>query len=240
MAEGQQQAATPPFALTPARARVGVLDYTRDTDADIYKDGSKPISPLFDLDKDNLRCFLNKVANRVQKFNWNNICFIRVGNESRNLLMDYGQIALTDVHNQAQQWLGQPTRNAQNSQMMYECLSNSLTKAAFDKVSAEADSYTYTMGDQQYEDGPSFLKCIISETEVDTRATTSLVRYNLSTLDKYMVTVKYDIIAFNEYVKDQRKVLVSRGEDVTKHKMVLEISNCCTGVKNLLRRKIFS
>ena len=30
-----------------------------------------------------------------------------------------------------------------------------------------------------------------------------------------MVTVKYDIVAFNEYVNDQRNVLISRGEDTT-------------------------
>ena len=62
---------------------------------------------------------------------------------------------------------------------------------------------------------PLFLKCIISKSEVDTRVTTSLVRANLSNLNKYLPSIKYDIEAFNNYVIDQRKILIARGEDTT-------------------------
>mmetsp|Transcript_26511 Transcript_26511/g.47908 ORF Transcript_26511/g.47908 Transcript_26511/m.47908 type:complete len:172 (+) Transcript_26511:524-1039(+) len=47
---------------------------------------------------------------------------------------------------------------------------------------------------------------------IDTRATSSLLRENLSSLDTYMATIKSNIEEFNEYVKQNYEGLLARGE----------------------------
>ena len=203
------------FALTPGLIQDDVLDYRDPNERKVYKDAIVPIDPVFDLDPTHLKNFLEKMSQKVRNFNWFNICKIRVGNATKDLIRDYGQITINDINVTARDWLGQPTRDAQNSQMMYDCLAASLTTTAFNKVSTIAHQYTFVINDQVHKDGPSFLKSIIMKTQIDTRVTTSLVRANLSSLDAYLPTINYDIEAFNEYVTDQRDLLIARAEDTT-------------------------
>ena len=55
------------------------------------------------------------------------------------------------------------------------------------------------------------LKVIIEAAHVDTRATLTNIRLNLSSLDKKMVELSSNVKTFNTYVKNQRRALPARG-----------------------------
>ena len=49
---------------------------------------------------------------------------------------------------------------------------------------------------------------------IDTRSTASHLRETMSSLDKYIVTVDYDIETFNHYVAVQKSALLAQGENL--------------------------
>ena len=61
-------------------------------------------------------------------------------------------------------------------------------------------------------DGPSLFKVIISKAHVDTCATSTVIRMNLSSLDTYILKINCNILTFNEYVRAQVYALAARGE----------------------------
>jgi hypothetical protein len=61
--------------------------------------------------------------------------------------------------------------------------------------------------------GVTYVKLLLQQAEVDTRATASCIRKNLTQLDQYMLReAKNNITKFNNYVNDQRNTLSTRGE----------------------------
>ena len=61
-------------------------------------------------------------------------------------------------------------------------------------------------------DGPSLFKYLVDAVNIDTRATVTNIRTNLSNLDSQISALNFDIEKFNLYVKEQRKQLQSRVE----------------------------
>ena len=65
-------------------------------------------------------------------------------------------------------------------------------------VIADYDDYVFeTEGGTKVCKGPSFLKVIIRNTTVDTRATVFHIRENLNNLEAKMLDISYDIDVFN-------------------------------------------
>ena len=60
--------------------------------------------------------------------------------------------------------------------------------------------------------GPVFLKVIITAVHIDTRATVSHIRTNLTNLDDYLQSIGFNIQKFNHYVKGQHSALSTRGK----------------------------
>jgi hypothetical protein len=148
------------------------------------------------------------VKQRANVFNWSGILTFTVDGVARNLLVDYGQIPIADMRTQVTTYIDQPNRDAQNSFMMFECLSKSLTVEALNSVLSEVTDYTVN----DIPSGPLFLKVIIRKAYIDTRATTAHVRTSLSCLDSYILTINCDIKLFHDYVRGLRNDLAARGE----------------------------
>jgi hypothetical protein len=123
-------------------------------------------------------------------------------------LTSYGQISAANVKAHVQTYIDQPTRDAQNSFMMYECLTKSLTGPALNEVITETATFTVN----NIQSGPLFLFAIIKKAAINTRSTTTHVRTNLSSLDKYILTIDCDIHLLHQYVKGLKQDLVARGE----------------------------
>jgi len=100
------------------------------------------------------------------------------------------------------------TRDAQNDIQIYACLINSLTELGKSRV--YVDSIRYTVNGQP--NGLLLLKVIVQKSHIDTRATVTVIRTRLSSLDAKIADFSDDIVEFNKYVKTQRTNLEARGE----------------------------
>ena len=87
--------------------------------------------------------FLASVADRARRFHWTSILTIPVaGGVSRNLIKDYAQVTATEVRARATTYQGQQTRDAQNSDMLYYFLIESLTETFKAQVLLFVDNFT--------------------------------------------------------------------------------------------------
>ena len=110
-------------------------------------------------------------------------------------------------------YLAANDQNAQNSDQIFNCLRQSLTPEVYSKVANEKQTYTIRVRNEDVYDGVCFLKAIIDIAYTNTRSSATVIRYNLSSLDTYMATLKdSDIVAFHRYVKDNVNKLAAAGE----------------------------
>ena len=200
-----------PFALAPSLVDNDPIDYSRPAGIKLYKANTEPFPVKFDGEPKNLRLFLEQVKERARTANWDTLLTVldsSVPPVGRDLVSEFGMVSLANVTTHAQVYIGQPTRAAQNSSQLYECLTRSLTEEAKMRAINNRSQYIVT----GTPDGPLFLKTLIMLSHIDTRATSAHIRKNLSSLDTYMSNVSSDIVKFNEYVKLQVVELAARGE----------------------------
>jgi len=69
--------------------------------------------------------------------------------------------------------------------------------------------------------GAAYLKVIIREAQIETRATVLHLRGKVSSLDNDISTISFDIVKFNEYVKDLMDSLTARGDTTHDSRMSL-------------------
>jgi len=131
-------------------------------------------------------------------------------NDPRNIITEYGCLTTRTLEADADSWVDQETRKAQNNHMMVECMMASITEACFYKISNEDAKYKQ----KGVKVASLLFKLLMAKAIVDTRATTYQLRHNLSNLDNYMSTVNSNIEIFNVYVKNSVEGLKARGEKV--------------------------
>mmetsp|Transcript_31163 Transcript_31163/g.47541 ORF Transcript_31163/g.47541 Transcript_31163/m.47541 type:complete len:118 (+) Transcript_31163:174-527(+) len=85
---------------------------------------------------------------------------------------------------------------------------NSLSPAGKAKVSAWRQQFTFN----RLKSGVALLKVIVRESQLDTSATISTMRTQLSSLDSYVRRVGCDIDKLNQHVKELAQELYARGE----------------------------
>ena len=211
--------APPPiFALTPGVSNIAnPLDYSTKSGVMNYQRGTEALSIKFDGEVASLTTFIEKLSDRAIEMGWGhphaNILDISTTVAGivtdYNLLEQFGQVKLQDVIDHATDtWIGRQTRAAQNAVMMYYCIMASITEEANVKVLTETDKFIIN----GIPDGPCLFKYLVDVVNIDTRATVTHIRTNLSNLDSQISALNFDIAKFNLYVKEQRKQLQSRGE----------------------------
>jgi hypothetical protein len=197
-----------PYALTPALLEARYLDYSVVNDIKLYYKAVKPLSVKFDLSGDNMREFLNVFYCRAKDVNWLMTLTVPVGAVNYDLIRQYGSITLLEVRAYASTYVGTQSRHAQNSNQIYACLIESLTTEARNRVVLETENYTVT--DEL--DGLLFFKVIVGLAHIDTRATITVIRTRLSSLDVKIADFQDNIVDLNAYVKNQTDSLHARGE----------------------------
>ena len=216
----------PGFALTPAQAARGIIDMTESTSIKLWSRATKALSAEgYDCDPSGLHSFLNRLSDRAYEFGWEQEMFgilnvpERLGDpnsEQLNLLTNYGRIRIGDILAYERTYIGTQSRRAQDNAMLYHCLVNSLSQAGKGKVDVWKKQYHVTlpaaMGTETFKSGLLLLKIIIRESHLDSNATISTIRKQLSNLDDYMPTIKCDITKFNAHVKSLIENLGVRGE----------------------------
>jgi hypothetical protein len=207
-----------PFALTPAIAIPGVIDYTTREGQKLYSNATyKMDDEPYDCQADGLYQFLATLHLRAQEFGWNDPIngILQIPEDATDpnsntiyLIDNYGQIPLTTIREFEASYLQLSCRPAQDNIMLFKCLMNSISKEAKNKILIWRNQYSIN----GYSSGNLLLKIIIRESHLDTNATTSSIRTKLSRLDTYIVTIASDITKFNGYVRFLIDSLAARGE----------------------------
>src|SRR5210317_1327767 len=220
-------AAQQAFALTPGQANQGILNWTTVQGRDIYKLATAGLypndDPKYDGTADNLSTFMSYVKERSIDFGWSdeegilsivlNPVAVAGGAEAdcSNLLDNYGQITMDQVRAHVQVYVQTPTRLAQDSNMLYKALVNSLDKEAYNKVRMKSSEYTV----EGYLSGELLLRTIIREAHTDTNATLKMIFVKIRLLPEYLTKFKGDISKFNLYVEGLIKSLEKQGATST-------------------------
>ena len=210
-APAQQQPGA--FAMTPGQANAGNhIDYTTATGIKLWNEATAPLPNKFTADGVDVNQFSEAMLERANKSGWTNqiadiINIPDDGNVSRNLLTEYGRLTINNIKTYGSNYINTQSRQAQNDMQMYHCIKNSLTDAAEKSILSERDKYH----NHNQPSGPLLYKLLMQKAIIDTIATESLFRENLTNLDSYMSSVKSDIKVFNEYVKLNYEGLRARG-----------------------------
>lgn len=181
------------------------IDYSTKENQAMYRAATEPLDIKFDGSSTGLKLFIDQITTRAAQYGWNTTF--------GNLLTKYGEVSMTDLKTKAQTYLAQEGRDAQNSDMIYNCLWRSITSDVMAKVTTEVDRYTVTIQGEAIYDGLLFLKIIIDQAYTNVRTTAATLRSNLSSLDTFMTTHKdSNIETFNAYVKETVIKLNACGE----------------------------
>jgi len=208
------------FALTPGLTSDQPIDYSTTWGLKQWTESTKKLSDnLFDGSPQNLKMFLERLASRVVTAGWKTITKV----DGKDLLTQYGTISISDCKAAAQGYLkldkdGELVINKQSqmSTQMLTCIQASITDECALKVVTSGETYEVEVknGDEKemVQDGPSYLRILISRVTIDSRSTVSYIRRALSELDDYMTSIDYNVTAFNEFVRLQLDALTARGE----------------------------
>jgi hypothetical protein len=163
--------------------------------------------------------FCEALSKRANKSGWNLAgADIIMTNDSstpaiqRNIITEYSRLTVAEITAAVEGWITNESRRAQNNMQMFTCIMASLTKEGRIKILAEQDKYHVGQGANRHACAALLFKLLMQKAVIDTRATASLLRENLSSLNTYMSMVKSNIEQFNKYVKVNWEGLKARGE----------------------------
>ena len=119
------------FALGPGRSHA-ILSFddpnTGATATKLYNKAIAPLEAKFDGEADNLAVFLASIRDRARRFNWHWLITVPIDDgTTRNLLTHYGQVSLDNTRAHVATYVNTLTRDAQDNDMFYYFLSDSLT-----------------------------------------------------------------------------------------------------------------
>lgn len=129
--------------------------------------------------------------------------------ELKNFLQHYGMFSESTLRAFGEsQVIPKKSRANQNNHQQCQCVYASLTKAAINKISCW--STDYHVNGVPY--APLMVKVIIREAHIVSQSAIRILREELSSLDKYMMTIGSDITKFNAYVNSKLIALQAQGE----------------------------
>jgi hypothetical protein len=172
------------FALTPARVTNTVLDYNNSVATKIYKGAIQALAPEFDVDADGLNMFMAALYSKSREYGWDHILEVPRDLQAPmmdlvNVLTNYGELTLEHLQTFAATYVAMPTRVAQHSIMLYECIWNTLSKIGRSKVWIWKEQFHIN----SIPVGILLLKIVIREAHIDTNATVRHLREKISSLD---------------------------------------------------------
>ena len=116
----------PVFTLGPGEDNT-ILDWSIPANTKLYYKAIAALDNKFDGTLEKFIAFLASITSRARQFGWNSILTIPVAMDTRELQSDYGRISMAEINGHAATYTGTQTRAAQNSEMLYDFLMNSVT-----------------------------------------------------------------------------------------------------------------
>ena len=205
--------APPAFALGPGHSHA-VLNFdnpnTGSTATKLYNKVISPLEEKFDGEADNLAVFLASVHDRAHHFSWHHLITVPIDDGmTRNLLTHYRQVSIENTRAHAATYVNTPTRDAQDNDMFYYFLLDSLTNKFHTTVLCYADVYTVT----NVPVASLLLKQVIILTRVDNPASTMHIREMLIESKHKLLLLKGNITEFNQWVHKQMGRLHAREQE---------------------------
>jgi len=205
-------------AMAPARVSRDPIDYSTRTGAALYDRATKSVfvdpKNQYDLESSTLMNFLDAIARRSRECGWEIFTIANAAGDAKNLLTEYGDLTTTEVMTHATAVLGGApvTRAAQEEAQLFVCINNSLTQGAIDVLNLQEPKFLVAASNEYA--GTCYLRVIIAEAQVDTRATTNLLLGQLTSgLPDIMAKKGGNIKAFNQEVKSVIRRVKRRGTD---------------------------
>ena len=207
------------YARNPARISTGVINYQSKQGSILYQQGIKSLyedsKERFALTGD-LLGLIDHLNRRSKAGGWS-IFDINVGTATapliKKFLEEHGQVSLEQLMTYVESYTDPTvalTRDAQEDEQLFQCLMASIDKDAKEVVALRESEYTVN---GEYS-GVLLLKIIITEAQVDTKSTTTLMWQKLSSgLPDLMAECGSNVKAFNQEVRSIQKKLTARGQD---------------------------
>ena len=204
------------FALSPAMAHNGIIDYSTTQGRKMYSAATAKLSEdLYDCNAEDLYTFLKALKERAREYSWDmdGVGIMSIPDDPVNPTMfksmidNHGEIDIETIRAFEEVYVQGRSRSAQDAALLYKCLMNSISKEGKKKILVWEDQYQIG----RYGSGNLLLKVIVRESHLDTNATSASIRKKLTNLDRYLPTIGQDITKFNTYVK-LLDGLRSRGE----------------------------
>jgi hypothetical protein len=145
--------------------------------------------------------WLIQVQDKVSMYTWTSILTVK----GKLLTQNFTEITMKDVRALAQVYQDKSSREAQNSEMLIQCLKASITRSVYNKVYLQREKYIILRKNtfKQVEDDICFLKTIIDNDHSNTRSSTKQIRKQLTTLNHYMRNVaKGDVSKLCEHTRE--------------------------------------
>eukprot|EP00957_Ditylum_brightwellii_P146753 11172465-Ditylum_brightwellii.AAC.1 len=182
------------------------IDYQTSTGIKLFQATTESLPVTFAAESKQVNLFCEALGERASKAGWNllggdMINIPDTNRVNRNLITTYVRLTKENIMTFVTAYQGGQIRQAQNFVQLFHCIKNSLPKTATLKILAESQSYT--IGGNPV--GELLFKLLTSKEVMDTRATASHLRENITNLDAYMVMVNNNIDLFNQYVKQIKK-----------------------------------
>ena len=176
----------------------------------LYNKAITPLELKFDREADNLAVFLASVKDQCNCFNWSHLVTIPLADSTtRNLLTHYGQFTLSNCIDHGNTYITTQTRNAQNNDMLYYFLVDSLESKFRAKVLLYSESYSA----HNVVVASALLKQIIIVTRIDTLAAATHVREFIIESKKQLLKLKGNVTEFNSWVRKQVNKLHARDQE---------------------------
>ena len=210
-----------PFLRTPLGVGVAnVIDYGSKEKQKLYKEATKSLfdtGSKFDVEPSNFQTFINLLHVRAR-----DLGMLEPGSNMMvppdpsnpavgvpiNSILDYGRTTMEQITAWEETFIAGNNRNSQNSKILHTLLMESLSNTGIQRIQVWKDQYSL----HGLDSGGCLLKVIIRESYLDSNATVSTLRTNLSSLDMYIRDNGSDLVAFNAYVQSQLDGLSARGE----------------------------
>jgi hypothetical protein len=209
------------FALSPAMAIPGIIDFTSRMGKDVFRFSTEKLDEeLCDCHPDGMIQFLQSPSVRAPECGWDNEVngILQIPedpadalSDTNNLIESYGVLTLESVRAFEASHIALQVRPAQDTCMLCKCLMNSISKEGKSKITIWKDQCHV----DRFPSGNLLLKVIVRESHLDTNATISTIRTKLSDLDTCMLSIGGDITKFNTGVKGLVESLNARGETTT-------------------------
>jgi hypothetical protein len=191
-------------------ARTAYLDYTKTQHIKFFNKGCEKLSGDAFNGK-MLLTWLVQVRDKASMFTWITILTIN----GKLLTQQFADITPEEVRAHAQLYQEKATREAQNAEMLIQCLKASISRAVYNKVYLQREKYTIMRRNthELVEDGVCFLKTIIDNYYSNTRSSTKQIRKQLAQLNYYIRNVaKGDVSKLCEHVRELIYELNAAGE----------------------------